>query len=300
MTDIQVDVHAVHEFVATYVAQARAATQDIDRPGVPQIELIDPADEDVSIRRYPLDDANLAAKIAKDAIGASRRGRNVYAEARTVRGDLEGKQRGKIEDTIAVFALSVDSDADKGLAWTPTVPVSLTVETSPGNAHHWLFLEKAITVDLAKELGERLKAAVGGDADTGVITQPYRLAGTVNYPSQRKRERGRTAVATRVVEFDPEVLWTPERLEQAFPPAGKIKPNGGASQGSNGAGAADDDDIPADTLAVIRQSVGEKDDRSSAFYSVVRVLKDRGISLARTVELLARYPNGIVPRPPAA
>jgi hypothetical protein len=40
----------------------------------------------------------------------------VYAEARTVRADLTGKQRGKIEDTITVFALTVDSDADKGLA----------------------------------------------------------------------------------------------------------------------------------------------------------------------------------------
>jgi hypothetical protein len=51
--------------------------------------------------------------IAKDAISASRRGRNVYADARTVRPNLKGNQRGKIEDTIAVFPLTVDSDADE-------------------------------------------------------------------------------------------------------------------------------------------------------------------------------------------
>jgi hypothetical protein len=283
MTDIDVDVHQVHEFVATYIAQARTATGDLEQPGVLQILLIDPANEDVSIRRYHLDDASVAEKIAKDAISASRRGCNVYAEARTVRPDLKGKNRGKAEDTIAVFALTVDSDADKGLAWTPTVPVSLTVETSPGNAHHWFFLEKAVTPDDAKQIGERLKAAIGGDHDTGVITQPYRLAGTVNYPSKAKRERGRTVAATRVVEFDPEVLWTPERFEQEFPPASK--PNGG--------GPADEDEagIPADTLAIIRQ--WDKDDRSSAFYNVVRVLKARGFTLDGIVALFARYPDGI-------
>jgi hypothetical protein len=108
----------------------------------------------------------------------------------------------------------------------------------------------------------------------------------VNFPSKAKRDRGRTVAATRILEFDPEVLWTAERFEQEFPAASK--PNGGSS-------AADDDEdgIPADTLAVIRQGVGDKDDRSSAFYSVVRVLKDRGITLSHTVELLARYPNGI-------
>jgi hypothetical protein len=39
--------------------------------------------------------------------------------------------RGELEDTVGVFALVVDSDADKGLGWTPTIVPSLTVETSP-------------------------------------------------------------------------------------------------------------------------------------------------------------------------
>jgi hypothetical protein len=289
MSDIQVDVHEVHEFVATYVAQARAATKSLAQPGVLQILQIDPANEDVSIQRYELDDASLALKIAKDAISASRRGRNVYAEARTVRPNLKRNLRGRAEDTIAVFALTVDSDADKGLAWTPTVPISLTVETSPGNAHHWLFLEKAIKPAVAQRLGERLKAAVGADADTGVITQPYRLAGTVNYPTKAKLERGRTIAATRVVDFDPEVLWTLRRFAKAFPRA--RKPNGGGGPASGP--AADEEGIPADTLAVIRQGVGEKDDRSSAFYNVVRVLKARGFTLDGISALFARYPDGI-------
>src|SRR5215218_8666327 len=67
---------------------------------------------------------------------------------------------GQAEDTRAVFAFVVDSDADKGEpARLPTEP-TMIVETSPGNFHFWYFLEKAIT-DLA-EVGEAIRAATGG------------------------------------------------------------------------------------------------------------------------------------------
>src|SRR5262245_56346322 len=137
-----------------------------------------------------------------DAVNASTAGHNVYVEARTVMEGLSGKDRGRAEDTAALFALVVDSDNDTGKGWQPTVPVSLAVETSPGNAQYWFFFEHAIDPALGKQLGEQLRAAVGADHDTGTITQPYRLAGTVNYPSKAKRARGRTVVATRSVGFD--------------------------------------------------------------------------------------------------
>jgi hypothetical protein len=225
--------------------------------------------------------------MTREAITASKSGNNIYVEGRTVRGGLNGKQRGTIADTIAVFALTVDSDADKGAAWTPTVPISLSVETSPGNAHHWLFLDKAIRPQTAQRLGERLKAAVGGDADTGVITQPYRLAGTVNYPSKKKRERGRTIAATRILEFNPETLWTLRHLAQTFPrlrkPAGGEKPGGGPDP--------DETMIAAETMDAIRSPV--KGGRGTTLWNVVQTLKEDGWTVAAIVAVLERYPDGL-------
>src|SRR5262249_47632844 len=153
------------------------------------------------------------------AVGDSEAGHNVYIEGRTVREDLRGNGRGTLAETRAVFALVIDSDADKGMGWTPTPTTrpSMTVETSPGNFQFWFFLREAVDPPRAKKLGERIRRAVNSDHDTGNPTQPYRVAGTINYPSPTKIKRGRVTVPTRLVEFDPEVLWTPEEIEQAFP-----------------------------------------------------------------------------------
>src|SRR5262249_61322817 len=117
-------------------------------------------------------------------------GHNVYVEGRTVRAGLNGKQRGELNDTVAVFALTVDSDSDKEKAWTPTVPTSLAVETSPNNAHYWFFLDKALDPKTAKALGDRLRAATGADSDTGNICQPYRLARTATNVRNEKPHTG--------------------------------------------------------------------------------------------------------------
>src|SRR5262245_25038556 len=124
------DPSTVREFVEIYVAQARAATSGLQEPGLLQMCLIHPANENVTgLYRYTLSDSKLAEQMTSDAINASENGHNVYIEPRTLKPGLSGKERGGIADTIAVFALVIDSDADKGVAWHPTVPVSLTVET---------------------------------------------------------------------------------------------------------------------------------------------------------------------------
>jgi DNA-binding transcriptional ArsR family regulator len=186
-----------------------------------------------------------------------------------------------------VFALVVDSDADKGAAWTPTVPASLAVETSPGNAHFWFFFDRAVDLTTGQVLGERLRAATNADSDTGNVCQPYRVAGTVNYPGKKKRERGRSVTWTRSLGFDPETLWTPERLEQEFPAT-----TNGKGAGEDG-GAADEAGIPADTLRAIRNGVDGKRDRSFVFFNVMVALKRLGFTVDGIVDLLDRYPDGI-------
>jgi hypothetical protein len=290
----------VREFIATIVAQARAATKDIKDPGILQLIQAHPLDDynDVVIYRYELNDPDLIEHMTKDAVAMSEAGHNCYVEGRTVRRGLRGKQRGTLEETAAVFALVVDSDAEKGKGWTPTVPTCLVVETSPGNAHFWFFFERAIGWETAQKLGEQLRKATGGDHNSGVVTQPYRVAGTLNYPNKAKQARGRTEIVpTRVLGFDPETLWTPESFEQEFPSAPEPKINGGGGQ-TNGTAAgtastADESSIPADTLRVIRDGVEDDEDRSDAFWNVMMVLKEDGWTLVGIVTLLDRYPKGI-------
>src|SRR5262249_25931193 len=121
MTDtIVADTREVREFIETYLAQARAATAEIEKPGLLNMVLVNPADDDVtSIYRYAIDDPSLAKRMISDAINASAAGHNVYVEGRTVCVGLTGKQRGGLNDTIALFALVVDSDAANDPAWTP-------------------------------------------------------------------------------------------------------------------------------------------------------------------------------------
>jgi len=286
------DSREVREFITTLAAQAKAATKDLSDSGVWQMILVHPSTEGVgAIYRYALDDPKLIERMTSDAVAASESGHNVYIEGRTVRRGLGGKQRGGLNDTVAVFALVVDSDADKNKAWSPTVPTSLAVETSPGNTHFWLFLENAVDADTGKALGDRLRAATNADSDTGNVCQPYRVAGTSNYPNKTKLERGRVITPTRSLGFDPETLWTPERFEQDFPaPAEPIR-DGTSSEG--GTGPADESSIPADTLRIIREGVEDDADRSYVFYNVVRALKEDGWALTGIITLLDRYPKGI-------
>jgi len=279
------DKREVCEFVTTIVAQARAATKALEDPGMWQMVLVHPSTDDVgTIYRYELDDPDLVERMTYEAVSASEAGHNVYIEGRTVRRGLAGKQRGGLADTVAVFALVVDSDVDKGKAWTPVVPTSLAIETSPGNAHFWFFFESAVNATVGQMLGERLRAATNADSDTGNVCQPYRVAGTTNYPGKKKRERGRIVTWTRSLGFDPETLWTLERFEQEFPATGRTT-NGG------GAGGASETDIPADTLREIQSQ--DTGNRGTRFWNVMIVLKTLGYTIDGIVALFERYPDGI-------
>jgi hypothetical protein len=181
-------------------------------PGVLNLCRISPLDSDkVLTQPFAVDDA----KHMIEAAVADAAHLNVYVETRTVRPGLRGC-RGGHNDTRYVFALVIDSDADKSKACNLSVRPSLTVETSPGNHHFWFFLSRAICADEAKVIGDAMRASSGADGDTGVITQFYRIGGSPNYPDARKRARGRVTVEpTRIIE-ETGRLWDPDELLAAF------------------------------------------------------------------------------------
>jgi hypothetical protein len=287
MTDF-VSRETVREFVTTIAARAKAALNVMTQPGYLQMSRLHPESEKLVPSRYRLDDVE---RMIDDAIAAAQAGHNVYIEGRTIREDAARcNTRGKLEDTAGVFALVIDSDADKQMGWEPngSASPSMSVETSPGNFQYWYFFRDAVAADIGQQLGERIRKAVNCDHDTGNVVQPYRVAGTANYPNKKKRERGRITVPTQLKDFSPEVLWTSELLKEAFPLSREPEGSGGGGGGAQ----PDESNIPADTLKVIRDGV---DDglRSHAFWNVIRTLKDCGFSVDGVIALLEKYPGGI-------
>jgi len=223
------------------------------------------------------------------ALTDARAGHNVWIEGRTVKnGTAPG--RGSIEDTVAVFALVIDDDGDKGRTGRNDIAASLITETSPGNGHRWLFLEKALPPAQGKEAGDRLRACTGADSDTGTITQPYRVAGTPNYPDKRKWLRGRhTTEPTRILDHGGK-LWTADELRKQFPPMKKYNGNGQDTTSSAPENVAD---LDPDLLNIIQNGARPDEDRSARFHGVVGRLKQCGWSIDSITALFGKYPNGI-------
>jgi len=282
----QVDEATVRQFIEIISAHARAVIKGAGPPGVLQLSRLNPLDTNPVPSRFTLDDIE---NMVKTAVSDALAGHNAYIEARTVRADLRGNLRGSLEDTVWVFGLVADCDADKGKGGNIAVRPSLVIETSPGNFHYWYLFTRAIPAEQARVIGDAIRASSGADKDTGVVTQPYRIAGTPNFPSAEKRARGRTAVeATRIVEQTGR-LWDPDELLAAF------------SRVAEAVAAATTQIDPETTLPVellkdIREGgIGKGDDksRSALFQSVVDQLKRRNWSIEAIVALFEKYPNGV-------
>jgi hypothetical protein len=291
-------VDDVREFLTVVTAQATAALKGFHDPGVLQLCRLHPTkdddeDEELVPTRYRIDDVERMIHVA---MGDCAAGHNVYVEIRTVRADLTGRRRGSLDDTRWVFALVVDSDGDTGKGWVPTLTPSMTVETSPGNSQYWYFLEIAVDAKTGRDLGKRLKQTAKADFNTGVVTQPY--AGTTNYPNAKKIARGRVITPTRLIDCQPDRVYSVEALEAAFPPLTSPKKESTESKTSSGDGAdhgggyVKGDMSPA-LLDLVRDGVPDSEDRSKVFHGVIGKLKRDGWSLDAIVELLQEYPDGI-------
>jgi hypothetical protein len=286
-----IDEATVRQFIEIISGHVKQAINGVAPPGVLQLCRISPIDESVVPSRFLPDDIE---HMVKTAIGDATAGHNVYIEARTVRADLRGNQRGTLADTVWVFGLVADGDADKGKGGCITVRPSLVIETSPGNFHYWYLFTRAISANQAKIIGDAIRANSGTDQDSGVITQCYRIAGTPNFPSLAKQARGRITVEpTRIFEQTGR-LWDPDELLEAFRPIAASSIMTAAA--SPVCGTADESTLPDELLKAIRDGgVGKKNDksRSALFQSVVDQLKRRHWSVEAILELLEKYPNGI-------
>jgi hypothetical protein len=212
-----IDPTALSNFVELIHERCAASLHGINdinaQRGVLHLCTINPDSERIFTSAYHVGDIT---RMVKDAITDAEAGLNVYTEARLVRPGLPG-ERGKLNATLAVFALVCDDDVDTDMPCTANVPASAIVTTSPGNSHRWYFVQPAIIgADEAKELGKLLrKNGGGGDHCSFNPTQPFRLPGLINIPGKRKVARGRTVVPTQI-KLISNKTYTAAQLRTAF------------------------------------------------------------------------------------
>jgi hypothetical protein len=203
------------------------------------------------------------------------------AGKRLVRPSKFANERGGFGNTMAVFALVGDSDNDTNKPFAAALPASALIETSPDNEHRWYFLRRAIGVGDAVELGRMMRESCGGDHCSGNPVQPFRIAGTPNYPDRRKRARNRVTVPTRLV-WTANRTFTAEQLKTHFSPVEIAK---------NPDTAVLDMEVrrPAYCRSRARAILAADpcDDRSAQFMSAMNYAALGGLSIAE-VEAIAR------------
>ena len=289
-----IDPITIRKFLQWINDGVAAAFCHESRPGVLQLVSINPEGRGMSFSPFKIGDVDSQLTAA---LTDARAGRNVYIETRTVRPGRPKERRpgrGKADATIGLFAFVIDSDADKGQAGRVDHidgDASAIVETSPGNRHIWLFLRRALSAADAKPLGDRIRKATGADHNTGTVTQPYRIPGTPNYPDAKKRARGRTVVATKLIAVS-DRLWDPTEIQAAFSTGGeevaKTPPTTRATGALNrGAPIA-----KAIAKAKIAAKVNSKTDRSAVFQSGVNAAVRAGMTPDQVEAEMREHPDG--------
>ena len=275
-TALSADPVVVRAFVERIHAAAASAFEGVAQPGMLQLVRIHPALEDTTTSRFAIGEVD---HMVDEAVRQSDAGFNVYVEGRTV---AQNASRGKMSDTIGVFGYVIDADNDKGKGGTTPVQPSLVVETSPGNLHNWLLLDRALPVAPAQALGAAIRHGTGADAATGVLTQPYRVPGTTNFPGKLKLARGRVPVPTGIISLDGRI-WSAAELQAAFPEREKPTASGGPRPiGASGKTSHRVEDLVAETGI----------DRSSRFHAAVAFAFTDGLTPDDLEAMMRQHPEG--------
>ncbi len=194
-------------------AAAHALNGAID-PGMLQLDFLHPNGGNMQTVRFPI---GAADAMADSAISAASNGLNVYVEGRTI--DIRASAgRGKADATRGVFAFVDDSDGEKGKGGDLKLSPTWRSRAPRATRHNWILLDRALTPEQAEPLGRALRAWIGSDSATAKLTQPYRVAGTPNFPDARKRARGRVVSPTRILYMAGPV-WSADDLAEVVPPA---------------------------------------------------------------------------------
>jgi hypothetical protein len=148
----------------------------------------------------------------------------------------------------------------------------------------------------AERLGKLVRKSTGGDHCSGVLTQPFRIAGCPNFVDAKKRARGRVTAPTKLIAVS-DKLWTSSEIEAVFS-TGKIQ--AATSQPIVKAAAALKPATPSPSTryrkavarAKILSKITSKTDRSAAFQSAVNAAARAGMTPDQIEAAMRDNPNG--------
>ena len=152
-------------------------------------------------------------------------GFNVYIEAAHAARRLARHRARNVRRHRVRVRLVVDADHDKGKGGTVTVFARASrSRRRPETSTTGICSTGRFRPNRPSVIGDALRIATGADADTGVVTQPYRVAGTPNFPSKAKQARGRTLCGAHA----------PRRADRSPMGSGRASGAGNAQRRSTG------------------------------------------------------------------
>jgi predicted P-loop ATPase len=202
-----------HTAIRSHIEMQHALAKNAGVEGVLTLTRIDGKDK-IFTERFAIGDVDSHANAV---IGwSSNTGVNLYSPWAIFRNDLPRGSKGAEEHVVAALAFVGDLDADNGKAGTGLVGLPLAspyiMETSEGNFQPVFPLARALSRAEAKPIAVALSDAIGADPRTKDTSGLFRIAGTLNWPSAKKLERGRSAVPQLVKV---KLAWTGELVEPA-------------------------------------------------------------------------------------
>lgn len=153
---------------------------DSGKPILAKIEHFNPNDVDGMVR--------YVEQISKD------RHRNVYLSYSLMRNDLEKNRKGGLNDVVAVFGLCADFDDEHAADYLERLPMEpdSVSETSQGRYQAVYLLDRSLERSEATEIAERLQEYSNCDHCSKDLAHVWRVAGTLNWPNQKKVNEGRS------------------------------------------------------------------------------------------------------------
>ncbi len=239
-------------------------------------------------------------KMADAIIGyASHPNLNLYASHVIFRSDMPATSSGGENDVRAVLSLVGDLDADLGktaigLNELP-LPAPYVIESSEGNFQPVFPLGRALPPAEAKPIAIALSDAIGGDSGTKDTSHLWRIPGTLNWPTKKKLDRGRSPIPQLVkikLEWSGDLV-EPEAIKEAVKGFAKKPKDPPPNSGSAGNSTETFDDLPADLKKLIAARSYPGEDRSRTAGSVAFKLFRRGWSNDAVQALFERFSEGI-------
>lgn len=209
----QTDLTADKSTIAAFLAEITSGWNDLPEPAALELRCLFP-DRSPDIQRFEPTPEGFSA-LADHAAVMNRHGLNAYVVINPVRPSAPLRRHGKLsgacdEDIIAAFYFWADGDDEEaansirnfaGPRWTMAVTTGRV--PSPRPHIYWRCDEAVLNLDAWTGIQKAIAARLSTDRTVVNPSRIMRLPGTVNWPTEKKAEKGRVPeLATLRTEYD--------------------------------------------------------------------------------------------------